>query len=149
MQFKKNKSIQDIKFGNTKKGLTNMNLYEAYKSALEVQSACNLLGVIRSFVLAMDAVKDECNGTEDRNTHPIAILYSSKIESLTGSGNFKTLSDAWDSAHVQVDPLSAYYTKKINSLMESAATDKVNKEIKKCLNQNQEKTSLENSDVSL
>jgi hypothetical protein len=71
---------------------------EAYQSAIDVQSACNLLGVIRSFVLAMDAVKDECNGTDERNMHPIAVLYSSKIASLTCSEKINILSDSINTA---------------------------------------------------
>lgn len=73
-----------------------MTKQQAYQSALDVQDACNLLGVIRSFVEAMDAVKDECSGTDDRNHHPIAVLYSSKIENLTGSFAMRSFSEAHD-----------------------------------------------------
>jgi hypothetical protein len=71
-----------------------MTKKEAYQSALDVQTACNLMGVVKSFDQAMEAIKDECKGTDDRNTHPVAVLYSSKIASLTGSEREKTLSDA-------------------------------------------------------
>jgi hypothetical protein len=59
-----------------------------YKEAIEVQDACNLSGVIHSFSKVMDEIwkeaKDNGEGTYYVNHHPVAIMFSSKISSLTG-----------------------------------------------------------------
>jgi hypothetical protein len=58
-----------------------------WQYALDVQTAVNLSGVVRSFVEAMDAISDEARclgkGTEWKNTHPIAVLFSTQIGHLT------------------------------------------------------------------
>jgi hypothetical protein len=61
-----------------------------YKRALDVQDACNLSGVVSSFSSVMSKIWEEARKVEGRGTkwvneHPIAILYSSKIASLSGS----------------------------------------------------------------
>lgn len=65
-----------------------------YQDAVEVQSACNLSGVVFSFARAMQAICNETNGTEEKNAHPIAVLYASKIASLTQCENFETFKKA-------------------------------------------------------
>jgi len=80
-----------------------MTRKEAYESAIAVQDASNLLGVLRSFVAAMDAIKLECDSTDERNTHPIAVLYSSKIESLTHSGVGSAFNNAYERVEEEIE----------------------------------------------
>ena len=56
-------------------------------AAINVQDACNLSGVVHSFSQFMTWSFEEWPdlGTDARNTHYIAVLFSSKIASLTGS----------------------------------------------------------------
>src|SRR5258708_33039861 len=59
-----------------------------YQDALDVQDACNLSGVVFAFARVMQKICNESNapnrGRDWKNTHPIAVLYASKIASLTG-----------------------------------------------------------------
>lgn len=56
--------------------------------ALQVQDACNLSGVVRSFVAVIDRLhvlsKEHNGGTDWINTHRVSRLFASKLESLTG-----------------------------------------------------------------
>ena len=66
-----------------------MTIQEAAKMALDVQNACNLSGVVRSFaevthVLWLEASKLE-KGTDWVNQHPISVLFADKIASLVWS----------------------------------------------------------------
>lgn len=58
-----------------------------WQAALDVQSACNLSGVVFSFAEAMHAICDEQNelreGTAWKNEHPIARLFAEQIAHLT------------------------------------------------------------------
>lgn len=69
-----------------------------YQDAINVQDACNLSGVVHSFSRVMHLIWEEARelnqGTEYVNRHPIAVMYSNKIASLTGSD----LSDEFSSA---------------------------------------------------
>lgn len=60
-----------------------------YQDAIDVQNACNLSGVVHSFSRVISKVWDEAHangqGTDYVNRHPIAVMYASKIASLTGS----------------------------------------------------------------
>lgn len=58
-----------------------------YQNAVRAQDACNLSGVVEEFNSVLkeiwkEAHKHNC-GTEWVNKHPIAVLYASKIASLT------------------------------------------------------------------
>jgi hypothetical protein len=57
------------------------------KTAIDIQSACNLSGVVHSFSEFMTWLRQEypTEGTEFYNTHFIAVLFSDKIVSLTRS----------------------------------------------------------------
>ena len=61
---------------------------EAAESALAVQNACNLSGVVTSFVQCTGVLWEEARkrgkGTGWVNTHPISILYANQISHLTG-----------------------------------------------------------------
>jgi hypothetical protein len=71
---------------------------ELCQDALNVQNACNLSGVAISFGQAMrDLRAIEPNlSTDQLNTHPIAVLWSSKIASLTGSEGASEFSKAYN-----------------------------------------------------
>lgn len=64
-----------------------MTIQEAAKTSIVVQDACNLSGVVHAFSEAISAVRDEAykigEGTDWINSHPICILFSDKISSLT------------------------------------------------------------------
>lgn len=71
-----------------------------YKTAIEIQDACNLSGVVHSFSALMEKLSSEAwdkhLGTDWKNKHPIAVLYASKIASLTGCENNLTFQEAFD-----------------------------------------------------
>lgn len=66
--------------------------------ALTVQDACNLSGVVHAFSAALSELRKilPSAGTAEINGHPIAILYSSKIASLTNSDSGEVFSRAYN-----------------------------------------------------
>lgn len=73
-----------------------------FKDAIDVQDACNLSGVVRSFSRVVTRIWEEARkrgqGTEWVNKHPICILYANKLCNLTGDvalGGVE-FSDAYD-----------------------------------------------------
>lgn len=70
------------------------------REALDVQNACNLSGVAKSFANATsdlwDHARAEGHGTEWVNTHPVSVLYADKLASLTGGGDAITFNKAYD-----------------------------------------------------
>jgi hypothetical protein len=81
-----------------------------YQDALNVQSACNLSGVIKSFAEVMKKIFDEGfnehKGTDWINQHPICRLYAEQIAFLTGSGtpsNGESYRKAYQEAESQVN----------------------------------------------
>ena len=69
-----------------------------YRDALAVQNACNLSGVVSSFARHMHTLCEMGFDTDQRNRHPVSILFSSKIASLTGSEGMDTFSEAYQRA---------------------------------------------------
>jgi hypothetical protein len=63
-----------------------------YQEALWIQDACNLSGVVHSFSTIMSKIEGD---TVTRNKHPIAVLFSSKIASLTGSECSEQFSESY------------------------------------------------------
>lgn len=65
-----------------------MNYQQAAQTALDVQDACNLSGVVFSFAEAMHAICEEQQrlgkGTEWKNRNPIVTLFLSKLQDLNG-----------------------------------------------------------------
>jgi hypothetical protein len=61
-----------------------------YEIALEIQDASNLIAVVGEFHRVLCTIMRETNSTESRNTHPIAVLYASKIASLTRLDSLET-----------------------------------------------------------
>lgn len=66
--------------------------------AILVQDACNLSGVAISFARMLREMCDADMDTTKRNTHPLSILFSSKIASLTGSESMLQFSKAYEYA---------------------------------------------------
>lgn len=66
------------------------------KEAIDVQDACNLSGVAHGFARAMSKLCELGLDTNARNQHPVAVMWSSKIASLTGSEDSLTFSRAYD-----------------------------------------------------
>ena len=62
-----------------------MTLKQAAENALDVQDACNLSGVIGAWERTRDAVNAACTqGTQERNRHPVNVLFANKCADLTG-----------------------------------------------------------------
>ncbi len=62
------------------------------RDALDVQDACNLSGVVRSFVNVIDDVRAISPGNRDWCRHPIIKLWADKIASLTDTqGNWVSM----------------------------------------------------------
>lgn len=80
-------------------------LKELAKEALDVQDACNLSGVAHGFARAMGDLGEHTKGTDERNRHPVAVLWADKIANLTGTqdlGNDVT-TKAYSWAHDMVN----------------------------------------------
>lgn len=76
-------------------------IQEAAQRALQVQNACNLSGIVRTFADITPILWSEArslgHGTDWVNRHPISVMFSRKIASLTGSEVSEILSSAIDS----------------------------------------------------
>lgn len=61
-----------------------------WEDAMEVGSACNLSGVVRSFAAVTERLWNEARaqqkGTAWVNRHPISVMYAEAIAGLTGIG---------------------------------------------------------------
>lgn len=70
------------------------------KDAVLVQDACNLSGVVFAYGRAMKVICDESNrlhkDTDWKNCHPVAVLFASKVASLTGCGGSLEFSYAYE-----------------------------------------------------
>jgi len=55
------------------------------QEALDVQNACNLCGVVQSFARAMIDLGEHTKGTDERNQHPVSVLWADKVAHLTGT----------------------------------------------------------------
>ena len=79
-------------------------LQKLAKDALDVQDACNLSGVALGFGRAMVALREAQpeKDTNFYNTHPVAVLWSSKIASLTGSESMTNFSRAYEACKALV-----------------------------------------------
>lgn len=64
------------------------------KEAMDVQDACNLSGVVHGFSRAITELRSYYDSTWDINTHPISVMWASKIASLTHCETGLALSDA-------------------------------------------------------
>jgi len=73
---------------------------QAAQLALDVQTACNLLGVIYSFARVAESLRPEMD-TPTFNTHPVCRLFAEQISHLTdaGMGDSETYHKAYDACH--------------------------------------------------
>jgi len=75
-----------------------------YKSAIDVQSACNLGAIVHSFSRAMERIqedaREEGKGTDWINNHPISRLYAEQIVHLTRNSSY---SRAYDMCEIKAD----------------------------------------------
>ena len=55
-----------------------------YKTAIVIQDACNLSGVVHAFSDILSRMCDAGLDTDARNRHPISIMFADKIASLSG-----------------------------------------------------------------
>ena len=83
-------------------------IQELSKEALQVQDACNLSGVVHGFSRAMTDLRELSRqegweGTDNLNSHPIAVLWSSKIASLTGSDQASAFAKAYCDVLAEAD----------------------------------------------
>lgn len=85
------------------------------KEALDVQDACNLSGVVHSFSRVMTELREVMRSegyaisTDAINRHYVAVLFSNKIASLTGSEMTSSFANAYEWAK----ELTMYDTKPI------------------------------------
>ena len=84
----------------------NKTLKQLAQDALNVQDACNLSGVAHGFSRFFDALSDldPHMGTDAKNAHPIAKLWSDKIAHLTGTQTIGN--DAVMAAYTEVRKLA-------------------------------------------
>lgn len=78
------------------------------REALEVQDACNLSGVARGFVRAIDAIRETYPSNGVYHYHPIIKLWADKIAHLTGTqfdwdslAAYTAVEEIKESAHAQ------------------------------------------------
>lgn len=76
-------------------------LRDAAQTAVDIQNACNLSGVVQTFSKILSEVlwpfaKVHGYGTDWVNRHPISVLFSSKIAALTSSEICDDFSKAYD-----------------------------------------------------
>jgi len=78
-----------------------------YQSAMVVQDAVNLSGVVTSFRAALDDIWKEAHanghGTDWVNRHPISVLFASKVADLARSEPFSNYSDAYVAVQAAID----------------------------------------------
>lgn len=83
-----------------------MSIKAMAQSALDVQSACNLSGIILSFAqIVSDMRKVHGFDTPTCNTHPVCRLFAEQIAHLTGAGMGDT--DSYSKAYDACTQLAA------------------------------------------
>lgn len=60
------------------------SLKDLAKEALEIQNACNTCGLVQRFAKVLIELGECTGGTQERNSHPITILWLDKLNSLAG-----------------------------------------------------------------
>lgn len=87
---------------NTDKVVNVRSWKEMAKTAIQVQDACNLSGVVHAFSTIISEVRyrlesENNGGTNNINSHPVCVLFSDKISHLTNTQNVN--SDAFSQAY--------------------------------------------------
>ena len=94
---------------STRNEVLLMTIQEAAQSALDVQDASNLSGVVFHFARVMQAICDDSHsegtGTRERNRHPIVTMYLLKLCELNGCGS--TLHESYERAEAECLRLAA------------------------------------------
>jgi hypothetical protein len=82
-----------------------MTIKEAAQTAIDIQDACNLSGVLRAYSEAVHAVFTAADNTEARNRHPVSICFASKVADLAGIGSLDidTFGEAFHACQELVD----------------------------------------------
>jgi len=79
-----------------------MNIYQ---TALDVQDACNLSGVVHSFSQVITEVwkeaREKGQGTAYVNSHPVVLLFIDKLASLSGYNSDDSMAKAYGSVYDQ------------------------------------------------
>lgn len=78
-----------------------MNAREWAQQALNVQDACNLSGVVHTFGRMMTELHEQNHGTDWINQHPLAVLFSDKVDHLTGTQGLWASTTSWAYAWAQ------------------------------------------------
>lgn len=79
-----------------------LSIQQVAKNAIEIQNAVNLIAVVHNFHQAIESIRvhARANGkilsTQELWAHPICVLYSSKIASLTQSDSATVFSKAYE-----------------------------------------------------
>jgi len=76
-----------------------MTIKQAAQSALAVQSASNLSGVVHGFARAMEAVYEHEQDALKRRSHPVAVLFATQVAFLTGVASIHSDPDAYGDAY--------------------------------------------------
>ncbi len=78
---------RDIGINPSSISVIGPTLADLAREAIEVQNACNLSGVVRTYGEVLSALRDlpECTGTSWINSHPIAVAFADKISDLVYS----------------------------------------------------------------
>ena len=77
-----------------------------WRSAIDVQDACNLSAVVHHWSALLTRLWKEAEqtgeGTDWVNKHPINVMYASKVASLTGGEGVMNFMDAYDRCHLEI-----------------------------------------------
>ena len=78
-----------------------------YQDSIDVQNAVNLSGVVHSFARVMPKIMAEMRENKGSSEyvwhHPISVLYSSKIASLTNSEDASAFSKAYNTVMERIE----------------------------------------------
>jgi hypothetical protein len=73
-----------------------------YETAIQIQDAYNLGGVLRAWGEMIDRIWEDVHeantGTMDFRKHPINVLFASKVSDLTGCDDWSIFGEAYDRA---------------------------------------------------
>ncbi len=67
-----------------------------YMDAIRVQDACNLSGILHSWLRTIARMREDGLGTDGTNHHVVSRMYASKVAYLTGAADTSRLMADWD-----------------------------------------------------
>lgn len=95
-----NNQVPDLYAMNEKSDRSAMK--HAAQTAIDIQNACNLSGVIFTWAEVMASISKEASaqsqGTDWKNNHPINVLFANKVADMTGGSSIDahgTLKYSW------------------------------------------------------